>query len=90
MTKNEVKDIQKTYGMEVLRDPITQEAQGVYCEADRLIPELDRMNAAPASCSFEQCETYPCYVTREMIGCGYRYVIYCPKEWFDLYGWADE
>ena len=86
MTKNEVKTIAEKHGMEIMRNPITDEAHGVYCESENLIPELDALankvdwhNPAPGAVAVE----------RQVFGTVYRYTIHCPTTWFDLWGWRE-
>lgn len=86
MTKIEVKAIAKKHGMTILRNPITDEAHGVYCESGSLIPELDAIankvdwhNPAPGTVVVE----------RQAFGPTYRYTIHCPTSWFDLWGWRE-
>lgn len=80
MTKATVKSLAEKHGMEILRNPITDEAWGVTVESDALIPELD----AYADAIRENEHTA---VERVNLGGTYRYTITCPTNWFDLWGW---
>lgn len=83
MKRNEAKALQKKYGMEILRNPITSEAWGLRIDADNYIPELDDLAKADISpCALEPDYSFaPEYVIYKLV---------CPKSWFDLWGWADE
>ena len=87
MTKIEVKALADRHGMIILRDPITNEAHGVYCDTEDTIPEPDAIantadwhNPAPGAVAVE----------RQAFGPVYRYTIHCPSGWFDLWGWAEK
>lgn len=87
MTKIEVKAIADKYNMTILRNPVTSEAHGVYCDTENDIPELDAIsntvdwhNPAPGQVAVE----------RQAFGPVYRYTIHCPTSWFDLWGWREE
>ena len=82
MTRNEAKELQSKYGMEILRNPITGEAWGLYLVSASCIKELgDLANADILPCAMEACYHTPDYIT---------YTLACPKKWFDRCGWADE
>lgn len=79
MTKEKAKTIAGTYKMEILRNPVTGEAWGVWCDTEQLIPELDDLTEI--SDQYWAC-------TRERIGENeYRYKLVLPTSWFDLWGW---
>lgn len=87
MTKIEVKAIADKYNMTILRNPVTSEAHGVYCDTENDIPELDAIsntvdwhNPAPGQVAVE----------RQAFGPVYRYTIHCPTSWFDLWGWREK
>ena len=86
MNKTEVMELAKKHNMEILRNPVTDEAHGVFCESETLIPELDALantvdwhNPAPGQVAVE----------RQVFGPVYRYTIHCPTDWFDLWGWKE-
>lgn len=81
MTKAEVRVIADKYNMQILRDPVTREAHGVWIDTANRIPELD-----PYADSADPAQL-PCGVTRVLQGEKYRYTIECPTSWFDLWGW---
>lgn len=83
MTRSQAKEMAKKYGMEILREPITNLGYGLYMRSADLIPELDafaeNVSANAATACLRTCD-----------GVDYLYRIYCPESWFDLWGWADE
>ncbi len=83
MTRNELKAIAKRYGMEIIREHITNQGCGVYVHSEELIPELDAYADNVQANSMVSAE-------RAYDGSGYLYRMYCPKAWFDLWGWADD
>ena len=84
MNKNEVMELAKKYGMEILRNPVTNEAHGVFCEIENLIPELD---AIANKVDWHNPAAGVVAVERQAFGPVYRYTIHCPTSWFDLWGW---
>lgn len=82
MTKNEARKLCDRYGMQIARDPITNECTRVYIDSAQLIPEMDDIADANDDWSGSA-------LTRTRIGTGYRYQIDLPSGWVDLYGWAD-
>lgn len=80
MKRNELKEIANRYGMEIRRNPITDEAFGVYTDAKALIPELD---AIADSTEYSNVQ-----VERRYAGGEYQYLVTAPTDWFDLYGWV--
>jgi hypothetical protein len=79
MTKATMQSIADKYNMTILRQPITREAFGVMVETDDLIPELD---------AIVDEGDYTVSAVRELYGNDtYRYRIFCPTDWFDLWGW---
>lgn len=83
MTKTEVKALQAKYNMEILRNPITDEAWALGLSSEKYIAELDDLTSTlPGSLC-------PCAVTADYSVPGYTYYrVVCPASWFDLYGWA--
>lgn len=80
MKRNELKEIAARYGMEIRRNPITDEAFGVYTDAKELIPELD---AIADSTEYSNVQ-----VERRYAGGEYQYLVTAPTDWFDFYGWV--
>ncbi len=80
MKRNELKEIATRYGMEIRRNPITDEAFGVYANTKALIPELD---AIADSTEYSNVQ-----VERRYAGGEYQYLVTAPTDWFDLYGWV--
>lgn len=84
MKRAEVKLLANKYGMEILRNPVTEEAWGLYLESAERIDELDALTNQ---------EIYPCVMLADYscqdIG-RVTYKLVCPANWFDLWGWADE
>ena len=88
MKKAELRAIADRYGMEILRNPITNEAWGLALETAQDIPELDVL----ASDIWDENpvvtveKVYGVY--QEVYGT-HLYKVACPVEWFDLWGWRD-
>lgn len=87
MKKAELKAIADRYGMGIIREKITGLGVGLYLVTEEDIPELDALaNKAP----FEKFEGI--MVTKEYCPFAsiHTYRVYCPANWFDLWGWRDE
>ena len=82
MTKIEAQNLQKTYGMEILRDPTTGEAWGLYVDADAAIPELEALAATNLG------QHIAMEAKRHGYDQGVLYRLALPTNWFDLDGWA--
>lgn len=82
MSINELKEIAKKYGMEISRNPITDEGHGVHVSTETLIPELDALADA--------CEPSNVQVVRTCIAGEYSYYVEAPKRWFDRWGWIND
>lgn len=80
MTKLEAQNLQKTYGMEILRDPITREAWGLYLDADVAVPELEAL----AGTDLGQHIAMEAKLHGYDQGVLYRLAL--PTDWFDLGG----
>lgn len=80
MKRNELEEIAARYGTEIRRNPITDEAFGVYANTKTLIPELDVIA--------DSIEYSNVQVERRYAGGEYQYLVTDPKAWFDLYGWV--
>ena len=86
MKKAEMKAIADRYEMGIIRQEITGLGVGLYLVTEEDIPELDTLaNKTP----FEKFEGI--MVTKEYSPCDNTrtYRVYCPANWFDLWGWAD-
>ena len=86
MKKADLKEIADRYGMGIIRQEITGLWVGLYLTTEKDIPELDTLaNKTP----FEKFEGI--MVTKEYSPCDNTrtYRVYCPANWFDLWGWAD-
>lgn len=86
MKKVELKAIADRYKMNIIREKITGLGVGLYLVTDEDIPELDVLaNKMP----FERFEGI--MVTKEYSFCAnfHTYRVYCPANWFDLWGWAE-
>lgn len=86
MKKAEMKAIADRYGMGIIREKITGLGVGLYLVTEEDIPELDALaNKAP----FEKFEGI--MVTKEycLFASIHTYRVYCPANWFDLWGWAE-
>ena len=82
MTKLEAQNLQRTYGMEILRNPITREAWGLYVDADAAIPELETLAATNLG------QHIAMEAKRHGYDQGVLYRLALPTDWFDLGGWA--
>lgn len=82
MKINELKEIAKKYGMEISRNPITDEGHGVHVTTETLIPELDVLA--------DGCEPGNVQVVRTYIAGEYNYYVEAPKKWFDRWGWVND
>lgn len=86
MKKAELKAIADRYGMDIIRQEITGLGVGLYLTTEKDIPELEPLgNKTP----FEKFEGI--IVTKEYSPCDntHTYRVYCPSNWFDLWGWAE-
>lgn len=86
MKKAELKAIADRYKMGIIREKITGAGVGLYLVTEEDVPELDKLaNKTP----FEKFERI--IVTREYSPCDNTrtYRVYCPANWFDLWGWAE-
>lgn len=86
MKKAELKAIADRYEMGIIRQEITNLGVGLYLVTEEDIPELDRLANNPPFEKFEGViatkEYNPCDNTK-------TYRVYCPANWFDLWGWAE-
>lgn len=86
MKKAELKAIADRYKMGIIREKITGVGVGLYLVTEKDIPELDALTNKLSFEKFEGVvgtkEYSPCDNTR-------TYRVYCPANWFDLWGWAE-
>lgn len=80
MKRSEAKELAAKYGMEIMRDPITSLAHGLYVHSADLIPELDAYADSAERCNVN--------CIRLAAGDSYLYRLECPTAWFDLWGWT--
>lgn len=86
MKKVEMKAIADRYGMGIIREKITGLGVGLYLVTEEDIPELDALaNKAPLE-KFEGIMVTKEYCPFASI---HTYRVYCPANWFDLWGWAE-
>lgn len=87
MKKAELKAIADRYEMGIIRQEITGLGVGLYLATEENIPELDTLANNPP---FEKFEGV--IATKEYSPCDntHTYRVYCPANWFDLWGWRDE
>lgn len=86
MKKAELKAITDRYEMGIIREKITGAGVGLYLVTEEDIPELDTLANNPP---FEKFEGV--VATKEYSPCNntHTYRVYCPANWFDLWGWAE-
>lgn len=86
MKKAELKAIADRYEMGIIRQEITGLGVGLYLVTEEDIPELDALANNPP---FEKFEGV--IATKEYSPCDntHTYRVYCPANWFDLWGWAE-
>lgn len=84
MKKEELKAIAEKHGMEIVRNPITSEAWGLKLETVEDIPELDALSENNQLGSVTVTKEYGAY---EAVNGTHLYTVYCPANWFDLWGW---
>lgn len=82
MTKDQVKAISEEYKFQIIRQHITNEGIGIWKDIKNEIPELDTLID---SNQYHRITATKEYMPNGMI----RYKVYCPKSWFDLWGWTD-
>ena len=82
MNKEELKAIAEKHGFEIVRNPITSEAWGLKLETAEDIPELDALNNQLTSVTVTK--EYGAY---EAVNGTHLYTVFCPANWFDLWGW---
>lgn len=86
MKKAEMKAIADRYGMGIIREKITGLGVGLYLVTEEDISELDALaNKAPLE-KFEGIMVTKEYCPFASI---HTYRVYCPANWFDLWGWAE-
>ena len=85
MKKAELKAIADRYEMGIIRQEITGLGVGLYLVTEEDIPELDTL----ANLTFEEFKGVT--ATKEYSPCNntHTYRVYCPANWFDLWGWAE-
>lgn len=84
MKKEELKAIAEKHGFEIVRNPITSEAWGLKLETAEDIPELDALNENNPIGQVTVTKEYGAY---EAVNGTHLYTVYCPANWFDLWGW---
>ena len=86
MKKAELKAIADRYKMGIIREKITGAGVGLHLVTEKDVPELDKLaNKTP----FEKFEGI--IITKEYSPYDNKrtYRVYCPANWFDLWGWKD-
>lgn len=86
MKKAELKAIADRYEMGIIREEITGLGTGLYLVTEKDIPELDTLvNKSPFD-KFEGVVATKKYSPWDNTRI---YRVYCPANWFDLWGWAE-
>ena len=83
MKKFELQAILDRYPFECIRHEITREVFGFLLESENMIPELDALADGQEGKKLGEWAVY--FFRREFFG-SYRYEIYPPKSWIDLWG----
>ena len=84
MKKEELKAIAEKHDMKIVRNPITNEAWELKLETTDNIPELDALNVKNPIGPVTVTKEYGAY---EAVNGTHLYTVYCPTNWFDLWGW---
>ena len=79
-SKKAIRKIAEKYGMEILRNPVTDEGRGLWIRTETEIPELEALA--------DRIEPDKVQVTREHMGPVIEYKVITPTSWFDLWGWT--
>lgn len=86
MKKAELKAIADRYEMDIIREEITRLGVGLYLVTKEDIPELDTLaNKTP----FEEFKGVIATKEYNQYDNTHTYRVYCPANWFDLWGWAE-
>lgn len=86
MKKAELKAIADRYKMGIIRQEITGLGVGLYLITEDDIPELDALANNPP---FEKFEGVIATKEYNPYDNTHTYRVYCPANWFDLWGWAE-
>lgn len=78
--KKQLMEITEKYHMELFKHYITNQTLGFYTIALQRLEDLDELESKDIS---------PACVTRDRLGQGWRYIIYVPENWVDLWGWVE-
>lgn len=79
-SKKAIRALADKYGMEILRNPVTDGGRGLWIRTETEIPELEALA--------DRIEPDKVQVTREYIGPIIEYKVITPTNWFDLWGWT--
>lgn len=95
-SRKRIRDLYDFYNMKIARNPVTNQAWGIYLDTSESIPELDAYQVeidktytyrvkADKTYTYQSIQMQTEYFAPGFI----RYTIICPKTWFDLAGWKD-
>lgn len=79
-SKKAIRKIANKYGMQILRNPVTDEGRGLWIRTETEIPELEELA--------DRIEPDKVQITRECMGPVIEYKVITPTNWFDLWGWT--
>lgn len=77
--KKQLMEITEKYNMELFKHYLTGQTLGFYTIALKRLEDLDEL---------AERDLGPTCVTREKCCQGWKYIIYAPANWVDLWGWV--
>ena len=84
LKKAELQALIDRFHFQIIRHEITREVFGFWLDSENLIPELDILADGQEGKNLGKWGVY--FFRDSMFGLFYRYTIYPPKSWLDLWG----
>ena len=84
MKKAELQALIDRFHFQIIRHEITREVFGFWLDSENLIPELDILADGQEGKNWGKWGVY--FFRDSMFGLFYRYTIYPPTSWLDLWG----